>query len=277
MTDRGSTPTSTLEDARAHARAQASAAEGAGLTVPSSDATDLPVGVAAADVVWDETLSGGGYASRRLPRGSVLRIMDVAGDACVQLVVFDANQPGERLNVADTVKVQWQAYLTTGALLLSSMGRALMTIVADTSGHHDCLCGGSTRLANERRYGDGSASGPNPSSRDLLCLAAAKHGLGRADVGTCINLFSRVAVADDGALHLEVAPKPGAYVELRSETAIVVLVSNTPHPLDDRAAYTVTPARCTAWAATHDDPDPFRTTPERERAFLNTDAHRRTA
>jgi hypothetical protein len=48
-------------------------------------------------------------------------------------------------------------------------------------------------------------------------------------------------------------------------------VANTPHPLDDRP-YTATPARITAWRADHPLPDPFRDrSPERSRAFENTD------
>ena len=40
----------------------------------------------------------------------------------------------ERLNVADTVKVPWQAYLGAGHPLLSDQGRVLATVVADTLG-----------------------------------------------------------------------------------------------------------------------------------------------
>ena len=57
------------------------------------------------------------------PNGRDLtRITDVEGDACVQLLVYNADNPAERLNVIDTVKVQWQAYLDEGALLLSDDG-----------------------------------------------------------------------------------------------------------------------------------------------------------
>src|SRR5690349_498411 len=197
----------TLDGARDDARAQIAAAAdaGSGRTLPAADAADpagLPEGVVAADVRWAETVPLGGYAARRLARDTVLRVEDLDGDACVQLLVFDAANPAERLNVADTVKVQWQAYLGEGALLLSDLGRVLMTIVGDTSGNHDCLCSGSNRRANDERYGNGSASGPTPNARDLLALGGLKHGLTRADIGPCINLFRRVAVHDDGSLHL---------------------------------------------------------------------------
>jgi urea carboxylase-associated protein 2 len=277
VTTEATTSTGTLGDARAHARSQAGATE-APVTVPSTAATSLPDGVGSGDVLWDELIEIGGYASRSLPRSAVLRITDVDGDGCGQLLVFDAANPAERLNVADTVKVQWQAYLGPGALLLSDMGRALMTIVEDTSARHDCLCGGSTPAGNAARYGDGGPSGPTPSARDLLVLGAMKLGLGRVDVGPNVNLFKRAVVDTDGALHLDGDPAPDRAVHLRSETGVLVVLANTPHPLDDRPTYTGSSLRVTAWQGHHPDPDPFRTsTPERERAFLNADELRRSA
>jgi urea carboxylase-associated protein 2 len=265
--------TATLTGARDHARAQADAATNTRRTVPSRSATDLPEGVGAETVLWDEVVDGGGYSSRLLPRAARLRITDLDGDGCVQLLVYNALATAERLNVMDTVKVQWQAYLGPGALLLSDMGRVLMTIVADTSTRHDCLCGASTRSANDRRYGDGGAWGPAPNARDLLCLGAAKHGLHRLDVGPNVNLFKGVPVAPDGSLGFDGAPVPGAHVELRAELPVIVIVSSTPHALDPRASYTASPVRFTAWQGpvpTADDP--WRaTTPERRRAFENTD------
>jgi urea carboxylase-associated protein 2 len=227
-------------------------------------------------VCWAETVEGGGYASRRLPRGAVVRLEDIDGDACVQLMVHNAVQPAERINVADTVKVQWQAYLGAGALLLSDMGRVLMTIVEDTSERHDCLCGCSNRRTGRARFGDGGASGPHPNGRDLLALGAAKFGLSRADVAPSINMLKSVRVDAAGALSLDGAVRPGTYVDLRAEMDVLVTIANTPHPLDDRRAYTVTPVRCLAWigpATEAGGGSLGSATPERLRAFQNTDEY----
>ena len=59
----------------------------------------------------------------------MVRLTDVDGDACAHVVLHNALLPSERLNLADTVKVQWQAYPTTGSALLSDRGRVLATIV----------------------------------------------------------------------------------------------------------------------------------------------------
>lgn len=265
--------TSTLERARAHARSQARTAPASGVTIPATAAVDLPDGVDPSDVIWDERVAGGGYASCLLPRGAILRVSDVDGDACVHLVVSSASNPAERLNVADTVKVQWQAYLGPGALLLSGLGRALATLVTDTSARHDCICGCLTRRSAADRYGEGGTWGPTPATRDLLAVAAAKRGLDRRDVVPGVNLFKGVRVALDGSLSFEGEPRPGRYVELRAELDLLVLLADAPHPLDDRPEYLATPIRCTAWRAAPAEADPPRAaTPERERALLNVDA-----
>jgi hypothetical protein len=64
---------------------------------------------------------------------------DLEADACAHVLLFRADQPWERLCVADTVKIQWQAYTGLGQQLLSDQGRVLATVTADTSGHHDAI------------------------------------------------------------------------------------------------------------------------------------------
>jgi urea carboxylase-associated protein 2 len=264
--------TDSLEAALAHARSQAGSTAATQATVPASAAVDLPDGVAPASVTWDEVVGSGGYASARVRRGDIIRFTDLEGGTCLNLQLHHAALTSERLNPADTVKVQWQAYLDEGALLLSDLGRVLATIVADTTTGHDALCGHANRRTNERRYGHGAAHGPHPATRDLLALAAARHDLGRRDLTSGINLFSPVRVADDGGLNLSAPSGVPGHVEVRAELDLVVLVAVAPHPLDDRPEPVTGPVRITSWAAARPDPDPFRaTTPERLRAFENTE------
>ena len=264
--------TDSLEAALAHARAQAGTSAATQATVPATAARDLPDGVEAASVTWDEVLGAGGYASGRVRRGDIVRFADLEGGTCLNLQLHHAALTSERLNPADTVKVQWQAYLSEGALLLSDLGRVLATIVTDTSAGHDALCGHSNRRTNEARYGHGAAHGPHPSMRDLLALAAARQDLGRRDLTAGINLFAPVRVAEDGGLHLAEPSGAPAVVELRAELDLVVLVAVGPHPLDERTDPATGTIRITSWAADRPDPDPFRaSTPERLRAFENTE------
>lgn len=243
--------------------------------LPPAAATGLPRGVAATEVLWDEVVAGGGYTALRLPRGAHVQLTDLRGDACAGLLLHRADQPSERLNVADTVKVQWQAYLQEGQLLLSDMGRVLAAIRGDTSGCHDTFCGTSNRSGNAARYGDGAPDGPTPNGRDHFGVALAKLGLLRRDIAPNINFFTGVRVDPDGTLCLDARPGPaGRVVILRLELPCLVSIVNVPHPLDQRAEYTVTPLRVTAWQGEPAGPDDVLrlATPETARAYLNTDA-----
>ena len=75
-----------------------------------------------------------------------------SGKACVSLLAWNAADPSERLNHADTIKVQWAASLRKGRVILSDMGRVLLSVIQDTSGAHDALAGGSNAATNAARY-----------------------------------------------------------------------------------------------------------------------------
>ena len=245
-------------------------------TVPAGTAGDLPAGVTCDAMLWEETLGGGGYGTKELAPGARLRLVDLEGDACVSMLVFNAENTVERLNVADTIKVQWNGYLQAGRLLLSDMGRVLMSIVADDAQTHDAFCGASTEAANARRFGHGANWGPQPNARDRLLLGAAKSGLLRKDVHPCINWFKAVQIGPDGATRLQPGPyRPGRRVLLRAEMKVIVVLANCPHILDSRERYTVTPVRVSAWRGpTTAADDPIRNSaPEALRAFENTDEY----
>jgi uncharacterized protein len=271
MTSYGTTD---ARGARAHAHAMAGTKVEAMPTVPAGSTIDLPPEVPPEAMLWEETLGTGGYASKQLGRGARLRLVDTGGDACVSMLVFNAERPIERLNIADTVKVQWNAYLQAGKLLLSDMGRVLMSVMVDEARTHDTFCGPSNERTNTRAYGSGANWGRFPNARDRLLLGAAKFGLGRKDLHPCVNWFKGVHVAADGTTIWQGGPfAPGRSLLLRAEMDIIVVLANCPHVLDDRHEYHATPVRISAWRGpiTRDD-DPIRNaTLESLRAFLNVE------
>jgi len=256
--------TGTTYAARDHARAQAGSRTDAMPLVPAPEG-----------LVWAETVAGGNYTHKALARGTRLRLADPTGDACAHLILLVRDSPWERLNTADTVKVQWNAYLGAGRLLLSDQGRILASLTADTSGRHDALCGTSTAARNTARYGDGSPQGPSPAGRELFKLAAAKHGLGPRDLPPSLSFFQGVRADPDGALEFIGPAGPGTAVTLRAEQPLTVLLANVPHPLDPRPAYTCGPLEVSAEPGEPTGPDDplWDATPEGRRAFLNTAEH----
>lgn len=192
------------------------------------------VPIADAAVLHRETIPGGWYWTTRLHRGEALRLINTSGASCVSLLAWSAADPSERLNHADTIKVQWAASLCKGRVILSDMGRVLFSIIEDTSGVHDTLAGGSTAATNAARYGVADTR----NTRDNFILAAGKLGLGRRDVAPCISFFAPVSVDAEGRFQWGANRRhAGDFVDLRAEMDLLVALSNCPHPFDPAPTY----------------------------------------
>ncbi|MET0829491.1 MAG: urea amidolyase associated protein UAAP1 [Microbacterium sp.] len=274
MTDelsRGTSALASVSLARSDARSRTASSEWMPY-LPPSRSPFAPAGIDAARLTWAETVAPGGYAHLRAARGTRIRLDDPTGDACAHVVLFNAVEPGERLNVADTVKIPWQAYLRTGHPLLSGDGRVLATLAEDSSGHHDAFCGTTTPAWNRAKYGDARPEGPAPAGSDLLALAGAKHGLEQRDIPPALTFFQGVRVNSDGGLSWLGSAGTATHIELIAELPLIVLIANVPHPRDPRADYIVGPLHVHAWrdAATSPADDRFTETPELERAYRNS-------
>jgi len=225
--------------------------------------------VAAGAVIAREVVPYGWYHTVRLKRGEALRIVDDTGRSSVSLIGWCAHDTSERINCADTVKVQWSAVLSKGRVILTDMGRVFLSVIEDTSGAHDLLMGGSTAASTLAVYGE-----VGRNTHDNFLAAASKLGLSLADIPPCVTFFAPVSLDKEGRFVWTAARKrAGDFVDLRAEADLLLVVSNCAHPLD--------PARPAAGGAVtllhHRAPvpaadDPCRTTsPEIARAFVFTD------
>ena len=192
-------------------------------------------------LIASDTLPGGKHWSMMMRRNSRLKLTDIEGGANVGMLFYNPLNLLERYNAPDTLKCQHTFKLTRGHCLYSDMGRILCSIV---DGH--------VRLARHglRQHDQGrgrAQDGAKPATRriattgtqngyDSFLVEAAKYGLGRRDLAANVNWFSKVVVADDGALTFDAgAAKAGASVELRFEMDTLVLFHTCPHPLEPDA------------------------------------------
>ncbi|KRA95078.1 urea carboxylase [Devosia sp. Root685] len=225
-------------------------------------------------VIFSETVPGGWYANYRLKVGERIRIASPAGNSAVALLAWNAADTSERLNHADSIKIQWTAALAKGRLLFSDMGRVLLSIVEDSSGAHDVLAGGLNAASVTRKYGADAAL---RNTRTNFVLAASKFGLDPRDIPPFVTFFAPVSVAEDGSLGWrEGARRAGDFVELRAEMDLLVAISNCPHPLDPSPTYVAGAVEVSTLAALPQDPTDFcrRATSEAVRGFENNDFYR---
>src|SRR5260370_20085246 len=144
-------------------------------------------------VISREEVPPGWYDTVRLRRGEALRIIDPRGLSSVSLIGWCEHDRSERINCADTAKVQWSAALSKGRVILSDMGRVFLSLIEDTSGAHDLLMGGSTPTSTLAAYGKGSRT-----SHNKFLSAASKQGLALRDTPPCVSFFAPVSLAATG-------------------------------------------------------------------------------
>lgn len=227
--------------------------------------------IAADRIIHREVIPGGWHWTTRVKTGETLRVALDEGLSTVSLVAWSAADPSERLNLPDTVKVQWTTALAMGRVIFSDMGKVMFSIGEDTSGAHDCLMGGSTASSNAKKYATANSQATR-NTRDNFIIAATKLGLDKRDLPAALALFAPVRVDSEGRFVWKPELLNGAdYVELRAEMNMAVVFSNCPHPLDPNPAYAPNAVTVTRIAASDPAADDLcRTaTAEAVRGFEN--------
>jgi len=228
--------------------------------------------------LYEETVPGGGHTSFVLKRGQLLRITDIEGGANVSLLLLNAHEKSERLNLPDTLKCQHTAKLTAGHCLYSDMGRILTAITADTCGWHDSMGGLLNAAEVAEKYGQGRyqelRNGFFRNGMDNLLVELGKWDLGLADLLMNLNLFSKVTVDRDGCFHFEAGnSKAGDYLELYAPMDTLVVLTALQHPMDPNPQYAPKPVQL-SWQQVQSDGISVlcRTSrPENGRGFHNTE------
>lgn len=191
---------------------------------------------------YDIELSNGQAWSAVIAPGKLLRFTSHNASPNLTFLLYNAEQPLDRYNMPDTLKGQHISRLQKGSGLHSDMGRLMASIVDSSLDWHDPLCGPCTKDAVYEKYGDHAFHSHYNEAywngRDNLLKEVGKHGLGRKDLVPAINLFSKVNVDEDGALiyHSDHGAE-GDFVDIRIDMKLLVIASNTPHPLHSGSEY----------------------------------------
>jgi hypothetical protein len=197
---------------------------------------------------YDFTLLPGDGWMHEIKAGQTFRIVDLEGNQAADTLFYNAHDPSERYSAQDTIREQGSIYLTAGTPLMSSEGRVMLTITADTCGRHDTLGGACAAESNQVRYALEKKS--MHSCRDTFLLQVTKWGKGfsKCDLTHNINFFMNVPVTPEGGLTFaDGVSEPGKYVEMRAEMDVIALISNCPQLNNPCNAYNPTPVRLLIW------------------------------
>ncbi|NIK71581.1 urea amidolyase associated protein UAAP1 [Paenibacillus sp. BK720] len=226
---------------------------------------------------WKTAIRAGEKWSGAVSKGKQIRFTAMEAGANLSIMLFNAKDLTERYNMPDSLKAQYTAHLTKGNTLMSDNGRVLASIVEDSLGWHDTISGYTTRALTDRKYGKTTYQELRNewlrSGQENFAVELTRSGLGLRDMSPVVNLFSKVYVDDDGQMHYELGHcEAGASVVLRTEMDVLLVVSNTPNPLDPRTEYPAVPVAIEVSAAEPVSEEDYclNFRPENRRAFENT-------
>jgi len=229
---------------------------------------------------YQSSLPGGSHWSMVLKKGLTLRLIDDEGGANVGMLFYNPANLLERYNAPDTLKCQHTFKLTQGNCLYSDMGRVFCSMVEDTAGWHDTVCGNATQKIVAQKWGERNyqqyRNDWQLNGYDSFLVEVAKYGMGKRDLAANLNLFSKVAVDAGGALMFDhSAVSAGRFVDLRFEMDTLVVLHTCPHPLNPATEY---PRKAVSFQIRASDPvaddDLCRNhCAENQRGFQNTELY----
>lgn len=230
---------------------------------------------------YTTTIPGNGHWSLEVRRGTYMKITDLEGGANVGMLFYNPRNLLERYNAPDTLKCQHTFKLQRGNCLYSDMGRIFASIVEDYSANgegnwHDTICGNSNADQIETQFGKRDYQKDRNSwlqnGSDAFLVELAKYGLGRADMASNINWFSKVIADDSGNIKLDTQNQAANNsVTLRFEMDTLVLLHTCPHPLNTSETYPFKPVQIELGEAEPVSVDDYckNFRPENQRGFQN--------
>ena len=229
-------------------------------------------------ILYEKIIKGGWSFSHHIKRGTAVRLTDIEGGANVSALFYNTFNFTQRYNMGDTLKIQHISCISKNNCIYSDMGKILMSVVEDTCGSHDVICGVTNRGTINKKFGAAEyrefKNDYYRNGYDSLITELYKYGMGKRDFTEVINFFSKINVDIDGNLSfVKNFTKPGDHVDLRAETDTLMVFDTGMHPLNPSEKYLVKPVKFTIYKCESPGPDdPCRNScMENDRGFINTE------
>lgn len=227
--------------------------------------------------IWNKTIVPGGKWSGNVAKNKYIRFTALGHGANLSLLLVNQKDLTERYNMPDTLKAQHTSHLTKGHVLMSDNGRVLTSIVEDSLGWHDTISGYTTRQLTDEKYGKTTFQELRNewlrSGEENFSIELVRNTLSMRDMVPVVNLFSKVFCDETGKMNFSTGHcKEGDSITLRTEMDSILLLSNTPNPLDPNEHYPSVPIKMEIFEAPPADTLDYCVNyrPENRRAFENT-------
>lgn len=193
-------------------------------------------------VVMEHVIPAREYYALQIKKGQTLRVIDVEGQQVMDYMVFNPNDPAEKLSMVWTNVMNRTWKITKGHTLYSNRAAPMFKITEDTVGMNYTGGGYCTEQGNFLRYGIRGTR----NCGDNLERALAPHGIRRRDMdeGCNFNIFMNVAYEPDGTFEIRLPVcKAGDSMDLEAQTDVLVGMSCCPQERNPCNGFKPTPMK----------------------------------
>ncbi|EPR66733.1 DUF1989 domain-containing protein [Cyclobacterium qasimii] len=162
-------------------------------------------------------------AAFKLFKGQKLKVIDPEGMQVSDMVLFNANDIGEKLSSGKTLDFEETILITTNHHLWSNRGSQMMRIIMDTNGRNDFLLAPCSPETFKIMY---NIHDYHPSCFENLYTSLAPYGIKPDDIPTAFNIFMNVQFGQDGKLKvLPPLSQKGDYILFEAKMDLIVALT----------------------------------------------------
>lgn len=159
----------------------------------------------------------------KLKKGQKLKVIDPQGEQVSDMVLFNAEDPREKISSGKTLDFEESILISEGNFLWSNRSRKMMKILKDTNGRNDFLLAPCSPETFQIMYNNPEY---HPSCFENLYTNLKPFGIEPDDVPTAFNIFMNVQFAPDGKLSVEPPlSEAGDYVLFEAEMDLIVALT----------------------------------------------------
>jgi uncharacterized protein YcgI (DUF1989 family) len=162
-------------------------------------------------------------AAFKLQKGQKLKVIDPQGEQVSDMVLFNAEDPREKISSGKTLDFEESILITKDDWLWSNRSNKMMKILEDTNGRNDFLLAPCSPETFKIMYNNPEY---HPSCFENLYTNLAPFGIEPDDVPTAFNIFMNVQFDEKGKLSVDPPlSKAGDYVLFEAEMDVIVALT----------------------------------------------------
>ncbi|WP_423818048.1 urea carboxylase-associated family protein [Salinimicrobium sp. TIG7-5_MAKvit] len=162
-------------------------------------------------------------AAFKLQKGQKLKVIDPQGEQVSDMVLFNAEDPREKISSGKTLDFEESILITKGDWLWSNRSNKMMKILEDTNGRNDFLLAPCSPETFKIMYNNPDY---HPSCFENLYTNLEPFNIEPDDVPTAFNIFMNVQFDEKGKLSVDPPlSKAGDYVLFEAEMDLIVALT----------------------------------------------------